>query len=110
MIGFGPLLEVAMEDVLVASDHKGILHTIACHFGISLGELVGQSRKRRVARPRQIAMYLLREDAGYSFPHISQLVGGRDHSTVMYGCTHVQGLIESDPRIAREIQHIRGKY
>jgi chromosomal replication initiator protein len=48
-------------------------------------DLVGQNRSAKIAVPRQIAMYLLREINEISFPQIGELLGGRDHTTVMYG-------------------------
>lgn len=52
----------------------------------------GKSRSQAIARPRRVAMDLLREEASASLPQIGALLGGRDHTTVLYGCERIAGL------------------
>jgi len=59
------------------------------------------------ALPRQIAMYLLRKEANISLPQIGETLGGRDHTTIMYGCEKVADLIERDDRFRRQVIEIR---
>ncbi len=61
-----------------------ILKSITDFYNISLSDLVKRSRKKEVVRPRQVAMFLLREETKLSFPEIGQKLGGRDHSTVIH--------------------------
>ena len=68
--------------------------------------LLGRDRSREVVLPRQVAMYLLREEA-ISLPQIGQALGGRDHTTVMYAFEKVNGMIEQDDRLRRQIIGIR---
>jgi chromosomal replication initiator protein len=63
-----------------------ILKTVADFFSIPLSDLTKRSRKKDIVKPRQIAMYLLREEIKLSFPEIGQKLGGRDHSTVIHAC------------------------
>ena len=56
---------------------------------------------------RQIAMYLLREEANYSLPKIGEAMGGRDHTTVMYACQKVTDLLERDDKLRRQVIKIR---
>jgi chromosomal replication initiator protein len=72
-------------------------------FGISNERLLGRERTREVALPRQVAMYLLREEGGVSLPQIGEFVGGRDHTTVIYACEKVTDLMETDDRFRRQI-------
>jgi len=67
----------------------------------------GPSRSRSIARPRQIAMYLLREETGASLPRIGAMLGGRDHTTILYGCERIADLIEGDADLRREIGTLR---
>jgi chromosomal replication initiator protein len=60
-----------------------------------------------VALPRQVAMYLLREEANVSLPQIGVVLGGRDHTTVMYACEKVRDLLERDDRLRRQVIQIR---
>jgi chromosomal replication initiator protein len=84
-----------------------IIERVACHFGLDPDQLKGRSRKRDIARPRQIAMYLIREETDASLPQIGNLLGGRDHSTVLYGCDRVAELLEEDGDLRREVTTLR---
>jgi chromosomal replication initiator protein len=84
-----------------------IIEQVAHHFGLEVSQVKGRSRKRDIARPRQIAMYLIREETDASLPQIGQLLDGRDHSTVLYGCERVTELIEEDLDFRREVTTLR---
>jgi chromosomal replication initiator protein len=88
-------------------DAKQVVTAVASMFGISAEKLLGRDRSREVAWPRQIAMYLLREEGNVSLPQIGEAMGGRDHTTVMYACDKVADLIERDDRLRRQIIQIR---
>ncbi|BAJ63934.1 chromosomal replication initiator protein DnaA [Anaerolinea thermophila] len=104
------LVHTALADMLPNRTHldsSQVLEVVASEFGISLDELVGRSRSREVALPRQVAMYLMREEANASLPQIGEALGGRDHTTVMYACEKVADMIERDDRLRRKIFAIR---
>ena len=84
-----------------------VLDAVSKAFGVSNDRILGRERTREVALPRQIAMYLLREESGVSLPQIGEIVGGRDHTTVIYACDKVNNLMETDSRIRRQILQIR---
>jgi chromosomal replication initiator protein len=84
-----------------------ILDTVADHFGVERAAFEGSSRSRTIARPRQVAMYLLREETGASLPQIGAMLGGRDHTTVLYGCERIADLIEEDAEMRREVVSLR---
>lgn len=67
-----------------------IMKTVADFYNITSTDLMKRSRKKEVVRPRQIAMYLLREEVSLSFPEIGQKLGGRDHSTVIHACDKIK--------------------
>ncbi len=104
------LVHTALADMLPNRTHlesSQVLEVVASEFGISMDELVGRSRSRDVALPRQVAMYLMREEANASLPQIGEALGGRDHTTVMYACEKVADMIERDDRLRRKIFAIR---
>jgi chromosomal replication initiator protein len=84
-----------------------VLAAVSKAFGISNDRLLGRERTREVALPRQIAMYLIREEGGVSLPQIGELIGGRDHTTVIYACDKVNNLMETDERLRRQVLQIR---
>ena len=84
-----------------------VLEAVSRSFGISNDRLLGRERTREVALPRQIAMYLLREEGGISLPQIGEMIGGRDHTTVIYACDKVNNLMETDDRLRRQVLKIR---
>ena len=104
------LVNTALADVLprrrkIQPDQ--VIETVAETFGLSKERMLGRERSRQVALPRQIAMFLMREDAHISLPQIGEYLGGRDHTTVMYGCDKVADLLERDHRLRRQVMDIR---
>ena len=71
---------------------------VVTHFGLKPGELRARKRTRKVAEARHVAMYIMRNHAGASFPTIGQQLGGRDHSTVVHGCQAVKKRCAEDPK------------
>jgi chromosomal replication initiator protein len=86
---------------------QDVVHKVAESFGITTDRMLGRDRSKDVALPRQIAMYLLREEANISLPQIGDALGGRDHTTVMYGCEKIADLLERDDRLRRQVFQIR---
>ncbi len=106
------LAQTALADFLpVTTDLKpdDVLAAVSDAFGISRERILGRERTREVALPRQVAMYLLREEGGVSLPQIGDYIGGRDHTTVIYACDKVSDLIETDDRFRRQVLQIREK-
>ncbi len=86
---------------------KQLLVAVAEYFDITVDDLVGVSRKRELVVPRQITMYLLREENRCSYPSIGQELGGRDHTTAMHAYTKIAQEIEADEKIRQDIHLLR---
>jgi chromosomal replication initiator protein len=104
------LIDSALADLLphrteVQPDQ--VIQTVADAYGLTTERMLGRERSRQVALPRQIAMYLLREEVNISLPQIGEAVGGRDHTTVMYACGKIADLLERDDKIRRKVIEIR---
>ena len=80
-----------------------ILKSVADFYSISLADIVKRSRKKEIVKPRQIAMFLLREETKLSFPEIGQKLGGRDHSTVIHACEKIKNEISVDEPLKQEL-------
>jgi chromosomal replication initiator protein len=104
------LIDSALADLLprrkeVKPDH--VINTVADAYQVAPDRMLGRDRSRQIALPRQVAMYLMREEGNISLPQIGEALGGRDHTTVMYGCDKIADLIERDDKIRRQVIEIR---
>ena len=86
-----------------------VIRVVALYYGIDVAAVCGQSRSKETVRPRHIAMYLAREIAGASLPQIGAAMGGRDHTTILYGANKIAEEIEHEDTLRREIFAIREK-
>lgn len=84
-----------------------LLETVTVYYDISMDEILGKSRERRLAFPRQVAMFLMREEAKCSYPSIGDQVGGRDHTTAMHACDKIGTLLKQDEQLRRDLTVIR---
>lgn len=86
---------------------RRLLEIIIAYYDITMDDLLGKSREKRLAFPRQVAMYLLREDAKCSYPAIGAHVGDRDHTTAMHACNKITDLLKNDEQLKHDIVLIR---
>lgn len=86
-----------------------ILNAVAGYYGLTEDDLRSPQRSRRIAQPRQVAMYLLREETDASLPQIGAELGGRDHTTVLYGYERVRARLEHDDQLKREVMTLKGE-
>lgn len=86
-----------------------IIQAVSNYYGVDTRVLQGRGRSRNIVIPRQVSMYLLREETECSLVDIGNLLGGRDHTTVMYGCEKIAEEINADSRLRNEVLAIREK-
>lgn len=86
---------------------KNVVDKVAEFYGIDEESIYEKTRRREVVRPRQIIMYILREDFHISYPTIGTKLGGRDHTTVIHSCEKIKREIIVDSELSQEIQNIR---
>ncbi len=84
-----------------------VVKTIAGFYGIEEASIYEKTRRKEVVRPRQVIMFLLREDFHISFPTIGEKMGGRDHTTVIHSCDKIKNDLLSDSVLSNEIHQIR---
>jgi len=101
----------ALHDLLVVQDRlvtiDAIQKTVTDYFKIRIADLLGPSRRRSIARPRQIAMSLAKELTNHSLPEIGEAFGGRDHTTVIHACKKIEELRETDVRVAEDYKNLQ---
>jgi chromosomal replication initiator protein len=86
---------------------QAVLEAVAHYFDLAAETLAGKSRAKEIAEARHIAMYLLREDAHQRITDVARLLGGRDHSTIIYGLRKIDHALTTDPHLMRQIGEIR---
>ena len=86
---------------------KNVVDKVAEFYGIDEESIYEKTRRREVVRPRQVIMYILREDFSISYPTIGAKLGGRDHTTVIHSCEKIKREVVVDSDLSKEIQSIR---
>jgi len=103
-----------LSDIIHSGRKKGIgfkqiIEAVADFYNINPQDLTNRSRRKDIVKPRQVAMYLMREEIKASFPGIGEHLGGRDHSTAMHAYEKIHKEIERDEVLEQEIQNIKGR-
>ncbi len=86
---------------------KQIIGVVCQYFDVKVSDVLGQSRRQELVRPRQLIMYLLREEINSSFPTIGEELGGRDHSTAMHAVDKITKQYKEDTKLQQDVKLIR---
>ena len=84
-------------------------NTVAEHYDITPEDIIGTKRNSKVVYPRQIAMYLCKNMTGVSLENIGELLGGRDHSTVIHGINKVEAELQTNEATVNLLNTIKKK-
>jgi chromosomal replication initiator protein len=84
-----------------------VLEAVAEHYRISADDLRGKQRDKHIVVPRQVAMYLMRQETEASLMEIGQALGGRDHSTVLHGSEKINREVNENSALRKEVLAIR---
>ena len=104
------LVEVALADLLPQRSDIApgkIIELVAKEWQTTVDALMGRDRSQKIAQPRQVAMYLLRKETDASLPQIGEVLGGRDHTTVMYAIEKISGDIETKADLRKRVVNIK---
>ena len=86
-----------------------IIEIVAEHYNLNRSELASPTKKKNIAYPRQIAMYLCREMTDVPLVTVGELLGGRDHSTVIHGCDRISTDLRTNEQLQSTIENLRKK-
>ena len=108
-------ISLAMEALkqAVNSENKevmtttNIINTVCQFYNIPKSELLGKKKNKELVEPRQICIYLINELMSVPLVTIGQAVGGRDHTTVMHARDKIAELVQTDPRVATEVNDLK---
>jgi chromosomal replication initiator protein len=84
-----------------------LLDAVCRHLDLSPSEITSQKRNRALTYARHLAMYLLREDAGLTYSAVAQLLGKKDHSTVVHACTQLIRELNVSPSLRADVDAVR---
>ncbi|HJX67695.1 MAG TPA: chromosomal replication initiator protein DnaA [Candidatus Limnocylindrales bacterium] len=84
-----------------------ITRAVADYYGVPMDALKGQKRDKAIVVPRQIAMFLMREETDVSLLRIGAELGGRDHSTVLHACDKINREMGINDELRRELAAVR---
>lgn len=90
-------------------NYKSIINLVAEFYDMSTEDIINKSRKKDIVFPRQVAMFLMREELKNSYPFIGEKLGGRDHTTVMYACEKLNRELINNNNLKQELELIREK-
>jgi chromosomal replication initiator protein len=84
-----------------------VVEKIARYYEIDPSSIYEKTRRKEIVKPRQLIMYILREDFQVSYPAIGQKLGGRDHTTVIHSCEKIKHDVKGNSDLEEEIAQIR---
>ncbi len=109
------VVEEALKGILKQNKKKKLLsadqiNEMICDFySIDKKDVIGPRRNKEYVRPRQILMYLLKNELRLSYPNIGRYLGGRDHTTVMHGCGKIEKELKKNEDLFSEIKNLKSK-
>jgi len=104
------LVEVALADLLPQRTDfapQKIIELVAKEWQTTVEALLGRDRTQKIVQPRQVAMYLLRKETDASLPQIGEVLGGRDHTTVMYSIDKITSEIETKADLRKRVVSVK---
>src|SRR5512143_179991 len=104
------LIDLALADLLPQRGDivpERIIELVAQEWKTSVEALLGRDRSQKIAQPRQVAMYLMRKETDASLPQIGEVLGGRDHTTVMYAIEKIANKIETTADLRKRMVNIK---
>jgi len=86
---------------------KHLLSAVCDFYSIENDDIMSKNREQKISLPRQILMYLMREELKFSFPNIGKELGGRDHTTVMHACKKIKSELENNIKMKQEVETLK---
>lgn len=108
------LAETELRDIISPNTPREvtpqlILDVVADHFHVSASDILSSKRQSEIVLPRQIVMYLCRDNGNFSLKTIGKFLGGRDHTTIIHGADKIQAEIEKNESLSSTIDTIKKK-
>ena len=85
---------------------NSVLDGVCRYYHVEVERMRGKQRDREIVWPRQVAMYLMREETDASLLQIGAVLGGRDHTTILHGCEKVRAEMTQNEQMRREVAEV----
>jgi chromosomal replication initiator protein len=89
---------------------KKISDSVCKFYNISHEDILSAKRSKEIVVPRQILMYLIRQEMSFSYPQIANLIGKKDHTTIMHGVEKIEKEIRNNPDLQKQILNIKKSF
>jgi len=86
-----------------------VAEAVCSYFNCKMALIKSEKRDRPIAFPRQVLMYLLRVELRLSLSEIGEILGGRDHTTIIHGVDKITELLPMSDRLRDDIANIKQK-
>ncbi|MFH1218333.1 MAG: chromosomal replication initiator protein DnaA [Candidatus Peregrinibacteria bacterium] len=94
-------------DGACAKNGQDVMKIVSEYYKVSVGDLTGKDRHKEYMVPRQLAMYLIKNELDESYEKIGGEFGGRNHTTVMHACSRTAKRLRKDIRLIRDANTIK---
>lgn len=101
------LATAAVQHTRKSATPRDIIGAVIKYYDVQEGDILGKSREKKLSFPRQIIMYLMREELKLSFPAIGDELGGRDHTTAMHAHSKILNEVENDLKLKQDVESIK---
>ncbi|MCJ7435477.1 MAG: chromosomal replication initiator protein DnaA [Anaerolineales bacterium] len=104
------LVDIALVDLLPSRQNISadkVIELVAHEWQTTVDALLGRDRSQKIALPRQVAMYLIRKETDASLPQIGEVLGGRDHTTVMYAIQKIENDMTTMPNLEKRVASVK---
>ncbi len=97
----------AKRNGFIAKTIDDVMDIVSNYYEVTVDDLKGKGRKKEIMIPRQVCMYIIKNELGHSYEKIGDDFGGRNHTTVMHACNKLSKKVKSDLRLVRDINAIK---
>lgn len=106
------MAEENLEDFFIANESQrpgpeGVISVVSDYYQVGKDDLFGPKRTKEIVLPRQVLMYLLRNELSVSFSKIARLLGGKDHTTVIHGCQKIERESRRDRTLKKDLSLLK---
>jgi chromosomal replication initiator protein len=102
-----PSAAIERDSRPLVTNCNDVINIVSGYYKVEMTELTGDRRSRDIMVPRQVCMYLLRNEFNFSFEKIGDEFGGRNHTTAMHAYNKMVKALKNDSKLVRDVNAIK---